>query len=93
MNTTPSNIDTTTGTAVIVGAGQVGTGLARGMTAAGIPVEVAVRNPAETRDELADLTLRPLDAPIADAQCIVLAVPASAIADVVAQLDLIDVTW
>lgn len=72
----------------IIGAGSVGAALATGFSAAGHHVVIGVRRPDEPKYEELSVEATTVDAAVADATVIVLAVPADSLGDVVPSLGL-----
>jgi predicted dinucleotide-binding enzyme len=72
----------------IIGAGSVGAALASGFSAAGHHVVIGVRRPDQPKYDELPVETRTVDAAVADATVVVLAVPAGSLADVVPSLGL-----
>ena len=75
-------------TIAVIGAGSVGSAVGRGLAASGHEVTYGVRDPGDAKHAGLGRVTTPADA-VAGADVVVLAVPASAVADTVPQLGLV----
>jgi 8-hydroxy-5-deazaflavin:NADPH oxidoreductase len=82
-----SNVVAPPRSVAVLGAGNVGRALARGIAAAGVPVTIGARDPAAIDAPPGARAAAPADA-VAEAEVVVLAVPVPALADLIPTLPL-----